>query len=410
MANREAIAEHFDAVVDVVAPELPTGYAYVLIKLTYDVRGGACRFSSAEPLLHDHRDERLQPRIRPDTDFWDTKSATDVVVQGVAIGGPAVTKAIVSVKVGDSAKRIAVYGRRWIKWGSGGRCRVEEPEPFDQMAMTYANAYGGIDWRVPPEDLSSPLLPQLLKVDHPGLYPRNPFGKGYLVQTGDVPGMEMPNLEDPADLLTAERLIVGDPRLWYRQPLPWCLDWVHPAMFPRKLLLLPGADAWYPGPDDEALPEVERGFLPSGARAAMTDRPMVDGPHPLFRQGGSSGMVFGELAQGTPFEIGGMNRGPELLSYKLPAPPDVQMAVDGDWQSVRPSLHHVVCRPGEFKVNLVYGARRELPRRFIKGVHKHIPVAAQINGQGPFEYETPPTYRDQICAAMREQHSTKEEK
>ena len=37
----------------------------------------------------------------------------------------------------------------------------------------------------------------------------------------------MPNLEDPDDLLT-ERLLTGDPQLWYRQPLLACCDWLHP--------------------------------------------------------------------------------------------------------------------------------------------------------------------------------------
>jgi len=83
------------------------------------------------------------------------------------------------------------------------------------MPLLYQNAYGGLDNRFH----SGPFERRLhahrrtrLQFDHPGLYPRNPVGKGYLVIPDSFDEVELPNLEDPPDLLTAERLITAQAR------------------------------------------------------------------------------------------------------------------------------------------------------------------------------------------------------
>ncbi len=99
------------------------------------------------------------------------------------------------------------------------------------------------------------------EADHPGVYPRNPWGKGYVVRPGPWDDVWVPNLEEPSDLLSADRLVVGDPTLWYRQPLPWYLGPVPVLTFPRYTHLVADTDAWFPGPQDESMPEVRRGYL-----------------------------------------------------------------------------------------------------------------------------------------------------
>ena len=405
--TRKPARDKYDAIVDLVSPEQRGGEAYALVKQTFTIQDGGCRPTPPLPLLHDHRSEDLEPRIRADTDFWHTKQATDVVVLGAARGGPGVCRSEVSVKVGAVFKRVAVFGRRAVTWNSDGQPCIHAPEPFDEIPLNAEHAYGGLDWRVKPEDADNPLMAALLQSDHPGLYPRNPFGKGYLVVPGEVPEMEMPNLEDPADLLTAERLVTGDPRLWYRQPLPWCLDWTHPAAFPRNVMFAAGIDAWFEGPEDAAMPEVARGLLESGYRTLMAERSMLEGPHPRFYQGASHGLVINDPVPGAPVELRGMHPEHDCLTFSLPAPPRLRMAVDGDWQAVRPRLHHVICEPAEERVSLVYGADRELTRPFVPGIHKKIPVALSVDGDAPLEYETPPTIKERLAAgraAMKKEH------
>ena len=390
------------AMVDLLSPEQPGGRTYALVKQTFSVRDGACRLAPPRPLLHDYRREDLEPRIRADTDFWHTKEATDVVVLGAARGGPDVCRSEVSVKVGEVVKRVTVFGRRAVTWSPDGRPYIQPPEPFDEVPLTAEHAYGGVDWRVQPEDAGDPATVVRMQTDHPGLYPRNPFGKGYLVVPGEVPEMEMPNLEDPSDLLTAEWLVTGDPALWHRQPLPWCLDWTHPAAFPRNVMFTAGVDAWFEGPEDVAMPEVARGLLEPGYRSMMADRDMTEGPHPRFFQGASHGLVINDPGPGAPVELRGMHPELDVVSFSLPPPPSLRMAVDGDWQAVRPRLHHVICEPGEERVSLVYGADRELTRPFVPGIHKKIPVALSVDGDAPLEYDTPPTVKEQMAAAMNE--------
>nr|PZN24290.1 MAG: hypothetical protein DIU78_12420 [Pseudomonadota bacterium] len=74
-----------------------------------------------------------------------------------------------------------------------------------------------------------------LSAASPWRYPRNRAGRGYLVE--DHPAsyerLELPNLEDPRDLLTPERLVVGDPDHWPLQPLPASFTWIEHGAFPR---------------------------------------------------------------------------------------------------------------------------------------------------------------------------------
>jgi len=399
MANRSSCAS---VLVDLLSPESPGGSAYVLVKQTYALADGNCHPAEPEPLLHDFREREPGAPLLPDTDCWPRKDFTDVVVQGLAYCTAAATHREISVDVAGSIKRIQVVGPRTVRFDGAGRQTIEGPERFHEMPLVYGNAYGGCDWTVQPDDPEDPALPFILESDHPGLYPRNPFGKGYLVHDTGGREVELPNLEDPEDLLTPERLATGDPGLWYRQPLPWCFDWLPIAAFPRYAMMISEADAWYPGPEDESLPEVARGILPAGYRSRMRQRATTEGPDPRFFQGGALGMTFRSLGPGAPIQMEGMHPDLERIRLTLPTPPAISMAVDGDWRGVQPRLHHVVIRPADLKMNLVYGAERELPRPFIPGVHKNIPVAASVDGAEPINYEAPPTVDEQLLQARAE--------
>ena len=403
--SRKPVSDVYDAVVDLGSSAELGPYAYLLVKFTYDVSGGSCVLTAPEPLRHDIRDENLQPRLKAGTDFWVDKIMTDVVVRGsaFALSGIPTTEMNVSVQVGSFVKRISVFGRRKIIWDKHGKPRIEDPEPFLEMPLTYENAYGGIDWRVPVENADSLEMQVILQTDHPGMYPRNPFGKGYLVVDGEVPEMEMPNLEDPEDLLTEERIITKKPELWYKQPLPWCFDWVHPYTFPRYIYFYELVDAWFPGPEDENMPEVKRGFLPPGYRSVMKGRGFDEGPHPMFYQEASYGMSFAHLNPGEKISISGMNQEKEVVSFNLPSEkPLLEIEIEGNREAVEPKLTSVECFPGEEKVSLVYVAIRELHRLFVPGIHKHIPVKGFVDGGMAIEYEAPPTMKEKLDHAKEE--------
>jgi hypothetical protein len=296
------VHEDYDAIVDVATTQGLVTHAVTIAKFTYafDPRSKQAPLSrvAAEPLKNDFRKFERIPKVLPGCDFWREKPHVDFVVLGSASprGARAIDRMEVRVAVGSIEKRIAVFGPRRITWTNDDRVRIGTPEPFESIPLTLPHAYGGIDPRVPNDREDNLLTRMLLVADHPGLYPRNPFGRGYLVDPRPVEDadLEMPNLEDPSDLLDAERLVVRDPRLWWRQPLPWALDFVHPVTFPRYVYFHQGVDAWYPGPEDESLPEVRRGFLPPRFRSELTF-PYATA-HPLYGQESSYGLALKSVA------------------------------------------------------------------------------------------------------------------
>ena len=397
----------YDAIVDLLPRIVADTMAYALVKLTFEIREDRCVPCEPEPLLHDLRDEDAQPRLVPGTDFWPVKQATDFVVRGSAFApdGQPVEDMLVFVTVDGRRKPVAVLGEREISWNGSGAPRIGPPRPFTEMPLTWENAYGGIDFRVPIPEMSGPGQQVVLEVDHPGLYPRNPFGRGYLVEPSEVLEMTMPTLEDPSDRLTAERLVIRDPRLWYLQPMPWCYDWTHPVMFPRVVFVGGGADAWYPAPEDERLPEVARGLVEPRFRSRVGGSGIFADERHRFLQGASHGFTFRELPERARVKLEGLHPEHPTLEFDLPRRPKLELLLDGKRQRPEPRLHHVVCRPAEERLTMVWGVCAKMPRTFLPGIHKHIPLALRFEGDAPIEYETPVPVREKIEAGRAAQAS-----
>jgi hypothetical protein len=390
--ERQPARERYDAIVDLGPGKRGSSWGYALVKHTFRLRGEGWKLARPEALIHDIRDEEAEARITPDTDFWPIKPATDVVVQGSAFApnGRPVRKRTVAVSVGRATKRAAVFGDRLIRWSSEGRVSFEPPEPFEEMPLDWRGAYGGCDFRVPVPNAERADVQMLLRVDHPGLYPRNPMGRGYFVEEGALDDAFLPNIEDPMDLLTPDRLITRDPKAWYRQPLPWNYDWTHPIMYPRCVFFGMGADAWYPVEDERELIEVQRGFLKPGFMRRERSNERSLNMDARFCCGASHGFSFPKLPFGTTIALEGMHPERETISLKVPPPPKVQLTFAGKRLATEVKLHHVVIRPAEETFTVVHGAQADLPRTMIPGIHKHIPLAVQVGKDDPLEYEAPP--------------------
>jgi hypothetical protein len=400
--TRKPARPNYDAIVDLHPPGDFPSLAYGLVKLTYRISSGTCLLIPAEPLFHDIRDPEIKPRLAPGSEFWPFKYQTDVVVRGAAHapGGKPVTNMQVSVTVGKATKRIQVWGQRRITWAGRGKPVFGEPERFDRMPIIYENAYGGCDGRVPVSQ--SPLTVadiERLQSDHPGMYPRNPFGKGYIVLPDPVPGLQLPNLEDPDDLLTPERFVVGDPARWHRQPLPMGFGYTNPLMFPRFVYL--GLDAWFTPPDDSSLAEVRQGWIPANYRQICGTKvdPTRSPPAPYYQEA-SLGLVFPPLASETPMVVRGMNPEQPELAFALPPTPRMAIEIEDQRQNLKTQLCNVLIEPFKNQVSVVYVVRTgKLPRVFIPGIHGYIPLSLIVENDAPIVYETPPTIRDRLKAA-----------
>ena len=103
----------------------------------------------------------------------------------------------------------------------------------DRVPLGHARAYGGADAFALEKHLN-PLadlrhcLPELpgLAGHNPYVYPRNPAGVGFLLEPSReaIESLTLPNLEDPADRLTPERLLARRMDRWMAQPLPASFD------------------------------------------------------------------------------------------------------------------------------------------------------------------------------------------
>ena len=71
------------------------------------------------------------------------------------------------------------------------------------------------------------------------MYPRNFMGTGVVLRNVKeaVEGLPLPNIEDPQDLLTPERLFIEEPDRWHLQPLPQGFGWRQRTWYPRAALL-----------------------------------------------------------------------------------------------------------------------------------------------------------------------------
>jgi len=394
MTSRTSHADDHDLIVDFQPGADIPRWAYAIAKRTYRIEDDTLELTEVEPLQHDIRDPSRELVFPIGSDFWPFKRLTDVVVNGRAYapGGEA-TSTEARIKVGAHEKRIAVFGRREVLWTTGGRPYIGPAEPFSSMPLDHRHAYGGGDPRVAAMLPSSSAEVLSFMSDHPGGYPRNPFGKGYLVEHEPVDGVELPNLEDPDDLLDDDRLVTGDPAAWHRQPLPWALDWWHLLSFPRFAFL---GDEPHTPVAPEQLREVERGYFEVDYRQR---RQRDDDDGEAFRQrmfqGASLGLALPPLEAGTPITFVGMHPERRTMAVELPEPPEIAITVDGDAQAVPVRPTAVIAAPDAERLSIVYLARRdELPRTFIPRIHPAIPLSANVDGGEDCHYVAPPTLQE----------------
>ncbi len=157
----------------------------VLVKRTYDLgtNGQCCLAEEQLPLDTRHLRKPGGPAWAAEPDVVPYKVATDFLVFGKAYApGGHCTQMDVSVQMEKRGKTIRVFGDRKCSHRGNGSPSFSKPEPFESMPLDYNKAYGGVDFTV-----SFPTKPttfgELLSRlgQHPGAYPRNRQGKGYVV-------------------------------------------------------------------------------------------------------------------------------------------------------------------------------------------------------------------------------------
>lgn len=307
------------------------------------------------------------------------RTGTDVVVQGSAFSreGPrrdlevSVSVELGKDKHGDPEKivrRIRVFGDRKVHWYEGS-IFFTEAEPFEKMPITYARAYGGKD-RIADERHPNAFARGMAHAaDEPSEtfspyeYPRNNLGKGYVVfpDREALDGLALPNLEMPGDLLTPERLVLGNAQRWPQAPRPACFDFAHQDTFPRMAFL--GVTADFDGPAED-VPEVREGYLPA-ALLRVDFFEHIGSPEAIrFFHGASPWLVFPDFDGDEVIRVKNMH--PSLAELVVPMPKEKpQMVLEphtGGTSELQPALRTVVLRPDKEELVLIWVGTLEVDR------------------------------------------------
>jgi len=309
----------------------------------------------------------IQPDLmKRDIDTWPWKSGADLVIQGTAnFQSPIQTTDLLLEVRGEANFRqvIRATGDRRVE-RRGGQLALSDPERFDAMPLRWDKAYGGTD-AAAHERMLHPdylwLIRQQMSEEAADSwselsYPRNPAGKGYLVEGSDPEGLQWPNLEFAGEELSLTRLQLPVGR-WGQQVYPACWDWLPYFWVPRLCAL-----GDHPETFDEKSPskEVELGILtPDFPSLGLIQRNMTNlarGAHPYLQHLKFSGdEVIRVSALG--------HEGADLTAQLPGLCPQVELRLGGGRvQTLRGELDLVFIEGDEQSVSLVWRASTyELP-------------------------------------------------
>jgi hypothetical protein len=167
-----------------------------------------------------------------------------------------------------------------------------------------------------------------------------------------VEDLPLPNIEDPQDLLTPDRLFIEEPDRWHLQPLPQGFGWRQRSWYPRSALI----GSYPPFLDPGTVTTEERlGLLPND-HVALAKQSRLKPMLAQFNNGASLGMTFPDLRGDEQVMLGGLSTD-GLLQFTLPAdPPTITIDIGLGEQQPPPKLHTVSIRPDDREFDLVWRA------------------------------------------------------
>jgi hypothetical protein len=337
----------------------------VHVKRSYRLRpDGTCQLAPQQsPFLHSEarEDEERWPR---ESDILPPKLHTDLIVMARAVAprGTRVKQMIASIELGERRWAFSIQGDRRCLYRGPNQVEFSAPEPFESMPLAYEHAYGGADPTVPvtpPRDLAEACRP------HPGIYPRNPAGRGYVINDNrqHIEGLLLPNVEHPDDPLTPRRLILGSPERWWLAPRPWSCEWFESSWFPRQVFS--GGLPEHMPADDSQLAEVKSGFLPPGIAQRLRDTPLDQLVHPRCFDAASPAMVLPFLRGDETVRFRGLTASGDC-AVRLPArPPKVLLRFRRKARELQPVVNRVVISLEEMGVYLVWHAAWPAPDELV---------------------------------------------
>lgn len=336
-----------DAVRRIVLPgQTPEGeyILAVLVKRTYSiVSGQACvRTASDRELIPGdvHYGDPMNSSVQFESDFVPFKLATDVVINGSAYapGGKPTQALIATITVGKQRKDLAVIGDRVCQYRRVGGPLFTDPQPFVTMEIRYERAYGGVDI------LSDPQVQCV--------YPRNHLGRGFVVGKSSkvIDNLALPNIEDPRDTLTPERLSTGHFKDWEKQPFPQGFGWVAKFWRPRGDMagVMPADRA-----TEQELRKAYAEAVPADQKEMYEKTKLPDMDFRYFN-GASPGLVCPYLSGDEEIRL--LNLDPEGdTKFQLPGEtPKIGLDIGNGVQEPEVVLHTVMLRLEDRELDMVW--------------------------------------------------------
>jgi hypothetical protein len=348
---------------------LPDGRSYlaVLARRSYRLRPGARAVPSGEdaPIPLDlayapSTNPGAKDRLVHDSDEYGVQKAfTDVLLRGSAHAqGRAVTVLETGLQVDRARKAVRVWGDRRVDLGAGGAPFYGEPAAFTTLPLVYDHAFGGCDEvatkRVAAARAAAgePALPGVVS------YPRNDAGRGYVVDASPerLRGLVAPNLEDPTDPVTADRLLSHDDEDWIDLPVAACYGPIDCFTFPRSLFFV--------APEfREPRRPVHEIALGALLPEDLALRPTMDAaPDPRVYNAAPAGLAVCRLRGGERVKLWNLHPRHELLELDLPGEePRLVVELPGvGSREPAPFLHTVLIEPDDDRVTLAWAGWLEV--------------------------------------------------
>jgi len=332
----------------VVPGQTPAGEPIlsVLLKRSYDiVPDRPCRRAAEDRALvpaDEFWGEPLNSSVRHESDLVAFKLGTDVVLDGrvYAPGGTPTQGCHAALTVAGRSKRVLAIGDRVARHVDGGAPFFTEPLPFVTLDLRYELAYGGTDVYSDPVAIYA--------------YPNNPLGRGFAVANTreSVENLPLPNFEDPANLLTPERLCIGAFANWKNQPFPTGFGWYPGAWMGRAKYagIMPGDRAAETQRRENYAP-----FLRADQREAYLRQPLPPMDFSFF-QGASRGLAMPYLSGGEEVWAENLSVEGRLHFWLPPDIPRIGLDVGGGVQQAAAVIQTVMIRMDERQLDVVWRA------------------------------------------------------
>jgi len=226
---------------------------YILVRATFNIGKQWTLANEQLPLIQtdEYWTEPGKSSIKYASEYHTGKPSSDIIMLGHAFApnGKEAQNLDVTLKVGKVDKTVRVFGDR--KWHDG---RISQAKPFKTMAMVYEKAYGGahiVDGAVA------------------SVEQRNPVGRGFAGKrtVEEMNGVQLPNLEDPNDLIKEAQ----------HQPIPSCFGVSAPHWLPR---------AHYAGTYNEQWETQRAPYLPEDFNRKFFNMAHPDLIYPDYLKGG----------------------------------------------------------------------------------------------------------------------------